>query len=323
MKHRNIIKPVVPDPNALKTVVKDCSSITVFSPFYTAGGLFLFESALNENISIKEINFNCRLTKHDWIQGSIDPEALLRMCRKLNSQIRLNIACNDMLHAKAYYSEKMGLVGSANLTSQGFGNGLEFLLMITGNVLDDVKSWFKHNVGPSLRKISIRELRQFVKQNIHEVNREKKKIRKILKRKIFTLGHISIDRFINFCAKLQGSAPKEVVLRFFGKDQLSGHIKNFYYASYQFLNKNRNLVKPMAKISPNDFRLQNTPYLNIWKRFIKSANIKDIPSVGFYAQSTLRYLPIKLGGRQTTGGAGIGNLNRVLPLVARFIVDNQ
>jgi len=317
-----MIKPVTPDIEALKTVVKNGSHITIFSPFYTTAGLFIFEKALEVNTSIKEINFNCRLTKHDWIQGSIDPEALVTLRKNLRSKIKLNISCNDMLHAKAYYNEKIGLIGSANLTSHGFGNGLEFLLMISGSVLDDVKSWFKTKISSSLREVSFKELEGFIKQNKNEVNKEKKRINRILKRKIARLFYFPVDHFIDYCAKLDGQAPKEVVLRFMGKDQLSGHIKNFYYASYQFLNKNDSLVKPIAKIPPNDFRLQNTPYIDVWRRFVKSTEIKDIPSVGFSAKSTLRYLPVQLGGTQTKGGAGIGNLNRVLPLVARFIMDN-
>jgi HKD family nuclease len=323
MMPKNISKPILPSREALRTVVKDCSSITIFSPFYTAGGLFLFESMLKEGASIKKIKFNCRLTKHDWIHGSIDPMALLRMCTRFNGQINVNIACNDMLHAKAYYNEKVGLIGSANLTSQGFGNGLEFLLMITDDVLKDVKTWFNYKISSRLDTISRSQLKYFIKQNIDEVEQERMKIRKVPKRKIAISSYMPVNFFIDYCASFNNPIAEEVVLRFMGKDQLSGHVKNFYYASYQFFAKKKKLIRPLADMSLKDFRLQETPYKDTWIKFICSPAIKDIPSVGYYAKSTLNYLPQRVGGRQTSGGAGIGNLNKVLPLVAKFIIDSQ
>ena len=129
---------------------------------------------------------------------------------------------------------------------------------------------------------------------------------------------LPIDGFIDYCASLRGKAPKEVVLRFYGKLNLSGHIRNCYYASQQFLSAHQTIINPISRIPPEKFRLQSSPYKDKWINFVKSKNLKDIDEVGYSAKSTLKYLPTWLGGTQTKGGATSGNLNRVLPLVARF-----
>jgi HKD family nuclease len=318
----NISKPMRPDPKTLNIIVGKGSHVTIFSPFYTAAGLLLFKHLLDRNNSIKEVNFNCRLTKHDWIQGSIDPESLLEIVKISAGRIKFNIAHRDTLHAKAYFCEKNGLIGSANLTSQGFGSGLEFLLLVSDSVLKSTKEWFKKHVSPYLKKITLGELEYFIEKNKTEVYKKRRIINRVLnkkiKRKTLFLPYAPVDDFIDYCAKLDGAASKEVVLRFMGKDHLSGHIKNFYYASQQFFDKYQKLTKKMSQVLPDNFRLQNAPFKITWIKFIQGSQLKDIVPVGFLAQSTLNYLPSALGGKQTTGGAGIGNLNRILPLVAQF-----
>jgi len=318
----SINKPVRPDPETLNIIVGEGSRVTIFSPFYTAAGLLLFKHLLDKNDSIKEVDFNCRLTKYDWIQGSIDPESLLKIVKSSAGRIKFNIAHEDTLHAKAYFCEKKGLIGSANLTLRGFGNGLEFLLLISDSVLKSTKEWLEKHVSPYLEKITLSDLEHFIEKNKTEVYEKRRRIKRALnkkiKRKIASLPYPSIDDFIDYCAKLNRAAPKEIVLRSMGKDQLSGHIKNLYYASQQFFDKYQKLIKQLSKASPDDFRLQNAPFKRTWIKFIQSSLLRNILSVGFLAQSTLNYLPSVVGGKQTTGGAGIGNLNRILPLVAKF-----
>lgn len=315
-------QPISPDKNALKKIIKKGKSLTIFSPFYTRAGLLLLKHLLDENNSIKEINFNCRLTTHDWIQGSIDPISLHSITKSLSGKIKFHFACNDILHAKVYYCEKKGLIGSANLTSRGFGTGLEFLLFISGDILERTQEWVNSNISPHLTPISLKGLSRFINKNKTDVEKQKEKIRKLIKKKRkpkkIPLPISPIDGFIDYCANLRGEAPKEVVLRFMGKLNLSGHIKNFYYASQQFLSAHQTIINPISRMSPEKFRLRNTPYKDKWINFVNSENLKDDPKVGYSAESTLKYLPAGLGGTQTTGGGGIGNINRVLPLVARF-----
>lgn len=317
----NNIKPVSPNSDSLDSILTNESKITICSPFYTAGGLMLFEELLSQNNSINEINFNCRLNKQDWINGVIDPEYLLGIIEKYRKKIKFNVSCADNLHAKIYYGEQRGLIGSANLTSKGFGNSLEFLLLLSGNTLIPVQKWHKKKIVPFLKLISLQELKTFVQTNKKEVSKKRKAIIRILKKRQpnVLLSFPSIYDFIDFCAKRNDEVAKEVVLRFMGKEQLSGHIINFYYASQQFLNCNKALIKEITATPPGSFRLQKAPFKNDWINFIKSQKLKDIRIVKYSRRSTFNYLPKSLGGKQTSGGAGVGNLNRVLPLVAQFM----
>jgi HKD family nuclease len=315
-------RPVHPDKNALSVIAKNGVSLNIYSPFYTASGLLLLSNIIKDSGSLKQVNFNCRLRKADWIQGSIDPIALVRLTKTFSGKIRFSFSCDDSLHAKAYYCEKKGLIGSANLTSQGFGNRLEFLLLISGTILGTTKKWFSKHIHPYLKRFSQKELAQFIRRNEAEVKKEKEKLKKLKaarsKQRGVKTTYSPIDEFMDYCAGLPGPAAKEVVLRYMGKDQLSGHIRNFYYASQQFLSKYIGLTTRIARKSAQTFRLQEMPFKDQWISFIHSSDLKNIPDANYSAQSTIRYLPESLGGKQTTGGAGIGNLNRVLPLVAKY-----
>jgi HKD family nuclease len=319
-------QPVPPNSKSLNIVLENAIELDIYTPFYTAAGLLLLEDFIGrDHCKIKKLNFSCRITKAAWIQNSIDPISLRKFIDKFSNCLEINIAHNDTLHAKGYFAENNGLIGSANLTSQGFGDGLEFLYSISGSILTKTKSWFNGKIKPLLHPITPAELNSFIGKNINAVIQLQKKYRKLLRQSHKHRGNkapiSSIDVFMDYCAKLQGAVPNEVVLRYLGKFQLSGHIRNFYYASQQFLSKYPGLISPIRKEPMDEFHLQNSPYIELWKKFINSPFLKDIEEERYSAKSTAIYLPTNLGGKQISGGAGSGNINRVLPLVARFLCE--
>lgn len=316
---------VAPDFSALSAVAKGGNEITIVTPYYSAAGLRLLERAVEEAGGLTRINFWCHFELEEWISEAIDPVALLSFCARFRANIEISLAHSKLLHAKVYCSPCVGLVGSANLTSHGFGTGLEILLCVSGNILEVLAHWLCKDLYPQLAPLDLDGLAAFVERHREYVQAQRKKLSKIRRdarsrqATLKSLGGFPDHwAFLDFCAKRGGTGATEVVDRGLGKDQLSGHVKAFYYAVQQFLDAYPNLVRRLSKVDPEEFRLQSSQFVGKWKRFVKSKMLRDILEVDFLAQRIATYLPSYLGGKQTRGGAGIGNLNRILPLVASF-----
>lgn len=108
--------------------------------------------------------------------------------------------------------------------------------------------------------------------------------------------------------------------------QRQGHFKQSFSASYRLLQEQPQLVKILSDAidgldSDAVFDLINHPSVDLWKQHLaKHSTAKG----ELYDYAILKgILPPSLGGIREAGGGGMGTLQRVLPLLARWIYEKQ
>ena len=251
-----------PDNTTLNRITNNARDLIIVSPFYSVSGFRLLKSSLSSRV--RKLILVCRLNVNDWLHGSIDPPALIDFMK--NDQIKgvISIKESDYLHAKIYLSETGALIGSANLTSSGFGSGIELLAYFDTSYVSKINRFVSNEIFRNVKDTSPASVFRFVRENRSYVDDAKKKLRKTSnelmrrsrkKKPLSSLQNYS--EFLDYCAKLSDSAANEVWERAFGKDQLSGHIKRLFYASWQFLENSSVDQKSLSNKNPENFRIQH------------------------------------------------------------------
>jgi phosphatidylserine/phosphatidylglycerophosphate/cardiolipin synthase-like enzyme len=125
-------RPIIARWDILHSLVRSArKSCTVFSPFYSKGGLTLLDNALRPSVAL---TIWTRRSLRDWASGASDPETLCEFLVKLaKSRHAVTLFINRILHAKAYFADaSSALVGSANLSTGGFETNVELMVQLDG-----------------------------------------------------------------------------------------------------------------------------------------------------------------------------------------------
>ena len=116
----------------------------------------------------------------------------------------------------------------------------------------------------------------------------------------------------------RSAAAREIRDRAKGKGQLGGHIHRNFYGLRQFLLARPALMRRFEMEDPNDFTLRGAADVKVALGTFVRMEAAD--EGDFFKLDTWRtYLPESCGGKPKSGSGTQGNLNRMLPLVARYL----
>ena len=309
-----IVGPVLPH---LTGIGLGGNTITLATAFYSRRALSYLKP------TARCIRFMCRLSldsTREWELGCIDPHALLDFAdAQIERGCDFRLWGAEKAHAKVYVGQMAALIGSANLTLAGFGGGHEILELVRSKAnvrrLNDALDQY----AKGLSIISVDELRDYVERNRS----------KIAKRKILVAddriplsgsGQLSVGDYEDFKTWLgheSRSSAAEVLARAEGKHNLSGHINRNFYGLRQFFISFPEQIESFVREDPDQYKLTKDPET---ESKISDFVAKHAVDEGDFSLDRWRtYLPVECGGRAKKHGGTIGNLNFMLPLVAKYL----
>lgn len=317
-----LVGPILKDVEDLGLSGKEA---LVATAYYTAGPLKKLR------IDAQRVTLAVRLDQEnliDWVFGSIDPVALCDAVKCLTSRgVDVNMYAGKFAHAKMYAGENRALIGSANLTTRGFsgvGNEALWRLDLQSKQGRSFVSGFRRYIK-GMSALSVHELEGFIEKNRSRVAKARRSIRnKSLEarppritddQRPLRLG--SYLEFQKWLATRNTDAAKEILDRANGKGNLSGHIYRNYYGIRQYLIHSPEKQGDFSKLSEDAYKLSSDPETeNDISEFVrKYATDED----NFLLDTWKTYLPKECGGRAANHGGTIGNMNRMLPLVAKYL----
>jgi len=262
----------------------------------------------------------------DWINGFVDPKALLLGLEELNRKgIKTQIYVSPTAHAKIYIGSKGIITGSANLSTRGFGAGLEIVTFHESTHRPTAVARLLA-YSKQLQEIDLRTLRNYVRQYEKTFKKRRARRRKALGIPLENrlpptrsprLG--SYEDFIRWCRRSRTAAGVEIAERAEGKVQLSGHVHRSFYGIRQFLIASPRERRRLQSEDPERYRVFQDQGMRARIRNFVLHNSNDEPDFSLERWKT--YLPIELGGRATRHGGAIGSLNRMFPLVAAYLAN--
>jgi hypothetical protein len=321
---------VGPTLRQVQTLGLDGASVDIATAFYTRRAL----DSLTITAKHARLLFRVDLANtRDWVRGYVAPDALLaKIDALLAKNIRIDLFGHPKAHVKAYVGSRGALVGSANLTLRGLGGGLELAVRARDTngvklVRDALTNYQKR-----LDKIELDDLRDFVTTNLKTVKAEQKKWRQEhqeddedrlpnVARDQIAGAMGSYPSFLAWLGKRKTAAAKETFDRANGKSHLQGHIHRNYYGLRQFFLAFPELQVLFSKGDEDTYKLSKDAAMEaLLKEFVlqHAADEED-----FSLDRWKTYLPIECGGRAERHGGTIGNLNRMLPLVAKYLEHLQ
>ncbi|MFH1219418.1 MAG: hypothetical protein V1694_03085 [Candidatus Eisenbacteria bacterium] len=277
-------------------------------------------------------NFMCRLdldSPDEWKKGLVAPDALLEMLQGcLEAGTRVSLYTSPLAHAKVYIGSAQALVGSSNFSVRGFGGGDEVIQRTKSlRVVERLrKALDGYRVG--LRATTLDELSDYVRKHragVRRYQRERRR-RQLPVSQEDRIPQVSRDmnpRFGDYEAfktwlQQQPEEAADVVYdRALGQSNLQGHIHRNFYGLRQFLLTYPSVVRGLISEHPDLYHLfEDKDTGRLLSSFVGSeATDED----DFELDVWKTYLPIEFGGRADKRGGTIGNLNRMLPLMARYL----
>lgn len=218
------------------------------------------------------------------------------------------------------------MIGSANLTLQGFGGGWE--MVQTSREPHDIRTVRASlkAYARTLTAFTLEELEAYVAKHKDFVSEFRKKNKRLLYRDFLTAPATRPPRlgayahFLGWVENQPSDAAKEISARAHGKGNLQGHINRNFYGLRQFLLAYPENLERFRIENPDTYRLSaDSATENAIASFV-AENAVDEDSFSLNTWKT--YLPQECGGRAARHGGTIGNLNRMLPLVARYLAKN-
>jgi len=340
---------MIPGWKDLEEVIKSAQDeLTICTPFYSETGLDHVRANLPTKL-IMTIRVFTRISPSDWANRISDPEALLLFLQD-TSAIGHSTALfvNQRLHAKAYVANKnKALVGSSNLSDGGFEQNIEMMIMLDGKSASDVASLIDSKIRPEAKKVSAGQLRTWITQHKKSVEEVRKAAESMQAGKLRDAQR-SLDRmlgfgrsrsrikrvttndlklFVKWLKKNKKLAGSEVLIaRHENVDgqNLQGHVKQCFFAAFRFLIEHAALQHQLAmalQTMRSDSMYQFTDEISV--AWLKHVDRHATDSGDGYDYAVLRgILPPSVGGTRIGGGGGISTLKRMLPLVARYLVEN-
>lgn len=319
MKPNAIVGPVLADLDEIGG-----ESVTIATAFYSAGVLRTLDFRVDTLRLLVRLNTS---SVFEWAAGAIDPPALHEFVERHLTQCgELSLFISPTAHAKVYTGNKGYFVGSANLSWRAFsGHGDEILWFENDNhrcrLIDASLDTYERN----FQSFSLGELNDYIKKN--------QKAAKALSRKLPPEAQVHEDRtpvslsrparlgdYADFRLWLDGqgsAAAATIAARADGAGNLSGHIRQNFFGLRQFFIGNPKDMVRLAKENPDAYSLARDPLTSIAiGSFVQHQACDEGP---FFLSTWRTYLPESAGGKPKSGGGTSGNLNRMLPLLARYM----
>ncbi len=313
---RIVVGPVL---QHLRTIGLDSGAVTLATAFYSGRAL----SSLT--LGAEFVTVLCRLDLNsidEWVRGVIAPDALLSFLlaqQQRGAHVLLCVA--PAAHAKVYLGHRAALIGSANLTMQGFGGGHEIVSRV-----DDIKSLREVKRAlleyrRMLTKIEVAVLQEYVERNRQIVRRNKARDLKpdqLPKTERSTRPHLGTYKgFLAWLKNTTSAGALEIWERANGKGNLSGHINRNFHGLRQFFLAFPEMFDRMRRADPDFYKLSKDAGMeNHLSDFVHYSAVDEADFILKYWKT---YLPIECGGRASRHGGTIGNLNYMLPLVAAYL----
>lgn len=314
-------------------------------PYYSKEGLRQLSDVFYRDA---KLNFISRLSPSDWLSGVSDPKALLAWFEFLQNQNRSPIfTIHQQLHAKAYLADRtIGLVGSANLSIGGFDRNFEIMVELDANETNMADLLIKEEIRDQGMLLYLENLRQWVetyqdqitelrKRKNKEENLEEENLKEIQRNLDERLGYgnteiletdIPIEYFVNWLEKNKNlSGAGTLIDRYYNRSRqnLQGHVRQSYAAVSHFLQQrfdyHPSLAHGLNSLRPEAIYQPDEDLLDDWIRHLNDhATMSGLD----YDYAVLRgIMPPNLGGTRLGGGGGSSTLKRMMPLVARFLVE--
>lgn len=293
------------------------------------------------------LTFVSRLSPLDWSNGVADPEALIALLEVLREGGRESrFIVHQQLHAKAYLADSVrGLIGSANLSAGGFDRNFEIMLKIDAAEAAAAERLIEHETRANGVPIALDSLRQWVDQHTTRINGLRREepdaedlvdVQRSLDRMLgygraqATVEDIpDIDDYDAWLDSNQLLPGAEVILdRLQNRNgqNLTGHVRQSYYAVVRFLSEYPQHVDGLARGLDSMQRAEDIyqPGDGLLADWIRHLNDHATDRGAVWDYAILRgILPPTVGGTRLGGGGGISTLKRMLPLVARFLLQQR
>lgn len=320
------------------------SRLLICSPFYSEEGLDRLFDAFPDG---PELMFISRLSPSDWLNGVTDPETLTALLEVLRDDGRESrFIVHQQLHAKAYLADSVrGLLGSANLSAGGFDRNFEIMLDLEESEAAAADHMIDRETSTYGVPVTLDSLRQWVDEHTFRINERRREVPDAV-----DLADVqrSLDRMLGYgragaveedIPDLEDFAiwltsdqrrPGAAVLvdrhRNVSGQNLTGHVRQSYYAAVRFLYEFSQYVERLAldldsMQRPEDIYQPDDDLIADWIRHVND-HATDRGAGWDYA--VLRgILPPTVGGTRPGGGGGISTLKRMLPLVARYLRQRE
>jgi hypothetical protein len=310
-----ILGPTLSDVQKLASGTK----FTLASAFYSASRL----DELTLDTGAADIMVRLDLKSVDaWVSRSIAPDALLR-CWKRHPNVAISLYCSATAHAKVYAGDMGFLIGSANLTVRGLAGASDEVLWYESAEaariqMDGALKKYKN----ALRPITMDQLDAYVSANAANVislqmnaPRSMEDYLPTLLERPTRMGRY--EKFLSWLSSQECPAAKVILERANGKANLSGHIKMNFYGIRQFLIANPSRARVLRDLDAGSYALcRDTATENALRQFVE----REAADEGALDVDVWRtYLPVRSGGKPKRGGGTSGNLNRMLPLEAKYL----
>jgi hypothetical protein len=338
----NIVRPNWEDLQRLISSAHE--SLLMCAPYYSSDGIGrLFDSLQGE----PAVTFWGRLSPTDWANGISSPEDLLVFAQLLGeADLSLSLGFHPRLHAKAYAADESELLlGSANLSANGFINNLELMVRFLGGEAPSAIEKVRTSLAGEIRALPVDHLAEWIEQHRSNVEVVRKQLQaapsemlseaqKDLDEKLGfggapTIGlpdptSADITAFVEWLEKNGGLSGAQTLLdRHYNvrHDNLTGHFNQCFTACLRFFHEQSEIRQAVAaspkSLVPDEMYEPPESLVDAWIDHVESHATDNGEG---WSYSTLRnILPPALGGTVTGGGGGISTLKRMLPLVARYL----
>ena len=311
------------------------------TPYYSARGLARLSKVLPPGVGLK---FMSRISPSEWASGVSSPDELATQLLSLQEHgYEVQLLVHQRLHAKAYLADhSTGLVGSANLSSAGFDKHFELMLELTEDEARTAAKIIDDEASQSGKLLTPDSLNEWVHEHLPKIDEHKEAVSDlqdladVQRRLDLLLGYgqggagsdqfADIDDFDSWLTANSSLAGAEVLqdrYRNISGQNLTGHFRQSYCAVCRFLREYPDhvdhLVEKLNRMGSDDIYQPTRTVLDDWVRHLNDhATIRT----DLYDYAVLRgILPPNLGGTRIGGGGGSSTLKRMLPLAARFMVE--
>jgi hypothetical protein len=305
-------------------VLSDISELWAGNHFVLASAFYSAARLRSTTITARSAELLLRLDlkrPDDWITRAVAPDALLELLERQNN-VDIRVFCGPKAHAKVYLGDSAFLVGSANYTVRGL-SGTAAELVWYESASASVRKMRKAiaEYRRSLTPLSRSALRDYV-ERYRDVVKAQQRTAERSPEDNLPMDPVrpprtgSYERFLKWLAPKDGAAA-EIFARADGKGNLSGHIRMNFYGIRQFLFAHPAHGQALRRADPQSYRLAADHAL---QRDLKDfVNYEATDEGGLIVNTWRTYLPEHSGGKPKSGGGTQGNLNRMLPLMARYL----